>query len=97
MKEIVDQKLTLLLIIFCIILILSISFGYPGIYLNDEWISANQLNHLIDGKNLLYGYAGGCNPPSQHNCKFSSYPDHPCTHPAARMCFIHPQFHQKND
>ena len=56
MKEIIDQKLTLLLIIFCNFLILSISFGYPGIYLNDEWISANQLNHLIDGKNLLYGY-----------------------------------------
>ena len=56
MKEIIDQKLTLLLIIFCIVFILSISFCYPRIYINDEWISANQLNHLMEGKNLLYGY-----------------------------------------
>lgn len=50
------RKLALLLVIFCIGLIFIITFGYPRIYLNDEWISANQLNHLIHNENLLYGY-----------------------------------------
>jgi len=56
MKELIHQKSAILLIIFCISFILSISFGYPRIFLNDEWISANQLNHLVYGENLLYGY-----------------------------------------
>lgn len=56
MKKLIHQKSAFLLIIFCISVILSISFGYPRIFLNDEWISANQLNHLINGENLLYGY-----------------------------------------
>jgi hypothetical protein len=36
--------------------------GFPAIYLTDEWISANQLNHLVFGKNPFYGfepYQGG--------------------------------------
>lgn len=50
------RKYPLLILIFSISLILSLTFGYPRIFLNDEWISANQLNHLMDEKDLLYGY-----------------------------------------
>lgn len=56
MREAIKQKSVFLLIIFCICLILPLSFGYPRIFLNDEWISVNQLNHLMNGKDLLYGY-----------------------------------------
>jgi len=38
-------------------LFLALSLGYPALYLNDEWISANQLNHLDRGEDLLYGYS----------------------------------------
>ena len=44
------------LIIFLIGLFLCISLGYPFLYLTDEWITANQVNHLITGDDLLYGY-----------------------------------------
>lgn len=56
MKSTVHQKTALLLLIFGICFTLSLSFGYPRIFLNDEWISANQLHHLVHGENLLYGY-----------------------------------------
>ncbi len=44
------------LLIFTLVLLLSITVGYPAIFITDEWISANQLNHIIEGKDLLYGY-----------------------------------------
>jgi hypothetical protein len=43
-------------LIFTLVLFLSITIGYPALYLTDEWISANQLNHIVEGKDLLYGY-----------------------------------------
>jgi hypothetical protein len=45
-----------LLLIFFIGITFAISIGYPTLYLNDELITANQLNHLVLGKNLLFGY-----------------------------------------
>ncbi|WP_292492433.1 hypothetical protein [Methanoculleus sp. 10] len=30
--------------------------GYSSIHLTDEWISADQLNHLVTGDDLLFGY-----------------------------------------
>ncbi len=50
------RKPAIIIIIFSCCLLLSLTFGYPRIYLTDEWISANQLNHLVGGKDLLYGY-----------------------------------------
>ena len=44
-------------IICCIIFLLSLSLGYAHIYLTDEWITADQLNHLITGSDLLFGYS----------------------------------------
>jgi hypothetical protein len=44
------------LIVFFIGLFLIISVSYPSIYLPDEWITANQLNHLVQGKDPLYGF-----------------------------------------
>lgn len=44
------------LIIFLFSLAISILFGYPRIYLNDECISANQLHHLLMGIDPLHGY-----------------------------------------
>ena len=43
-------------LIFTIALLFSIAIGYPTLYLTDEWITADQLNHLITGDDLLYGY-----------------------------------------
>ncbi len=43
-------------LIYSIAIILSLSLGYAHIYLTDEWITADQLNHLVTGKNLLFGY-----------------------------------------
>ena len=42
--------------IFIYCLFLSISIGYPQLYITDEWISTNQLEHLINEKDLLHGY-----------------------------------------
>ncbi len=44
------------LTLFSIGLFLCVSLGYPFLYLTDEWITADQLNHLVTGKDLLYGY-----------------------------------------
>jgi hypothetical protein len=44
------------LLIFVSVLLLSITVGYPALYITDEWISADQLNHIIEGRDLLYGY-----------------------------------------
>ncbi len=38
-------------------LVISLFLGYPLLYLTDEWITADQLNHLVTGGNLLYGYS----------------------------------------
>ncbi|MBP1928229.1 hypothetical protein J2741_000776 [Methanolinea mesophila] len=46
----------IIFLIFLFTLMISILFGYPRFYLNDEWISANQLNHLVIGADLLHGY-----------------------------------------
>jgi hypothetical protein len=44
------------LLIFTLALFLSITIGYPALFLTDEWITADQLNHIVEGKDLLYGY-----------------------------------------
>ncbi|MCE5339418.1 MAG: hypothetical protein LLF90_12150 [Methanomicrobiaceae archaeon] len=31
--------------------------GYPHLSLTDEWITTDQLNHLVTGNDLLYGYS----------------------------------------
>ena len=50
------NRFKILFLIFICCLFLSISVAYPKLYLTDEWISANQLDHLIKGKDLLHGY-----------------------------------------
>ncbi len=47
-------KKTLFITFLCCFL--SLTIGYPLIYLTDEWITADQLNHLVTGKDLLFGY-----------------------------------------
>ena len=44
------------LLIFTLALFLSITIGYPALYITDEWITADQVNHLVTGGDLLYGY-----------------------------------------
>jgi len=41
--------------LFCFLLCLTI--GYPKLYITDEWISGSQLNHAIEGTDLLHGYS----------------------------------------
>jgi len=63
------EKKCILIVIF--ILFISITIGYPALYLTDEWISANQLNHITEGKDLLYEYSpyGSLGYKiSHHNC-----------------------------
>ena len=43
-------------IAFTLFLVISLTIGYPLIFLTDEWISADQLNHLVTGNDPLYGY-----------------------------------------
>jgi hypothetical protein len=43
-------------IVFILILAIPLAIGYPLIYLTDEWITADQLNHLVTGDDLLFGY-----------------------------------------
>jgi hypothetical protein len=45
-----------LALIFTIALLISLTVGYPLLFLTDEWISADQLNHLVTGNDLLFGY-----------------------------------------
>ena len=46
-----------LILLACITLLLSISIGYPALLITDEWITADQLNHLVMGSDLLFGYS----------------------------------------
>ena len=46
-----------LLFLFTLGLVSALSAGYPTIYITDEWITADQLNHLITNQNLLFGYS----------------------------------------
>jgi len=39
-----------------LILIISWSLSYPALFLTDEWITADQLNHLVTGDDLLFDY-----------------------------------------
>lgn len=48
------QKSFCIIVIFC--LSLSILIGFPSLYINDELISANQLNHLLNGGDLFHGF-----------------------------------------
>jgi hypothetical protein len=51
-----------IVLIFLVSLLITLTVGFPAIYLTDEWISANQLNHLVTGKDPFYGfepYQGG--------------------------------------
>jgi len=45
------------LLIFFLCSLLAITAGYSSIYINDEWITADQLNHLVTGNDLLFGYS----------------------------------------
>ncbi|QYZ78663.1 hypothetical protein E2N92_04100 [Methanofollis formosanus] len=57
--------------IFVVCVLLACSVGYPALYLTDEWISASQLNHLVEGKDPLFGYepyGGGGYAQSHHDC-----------------------------
>ncbi|MDV4343855.1 hypothetical protein HL657_11890 [Methanoculleus sp. YWC-01] len=36
--------------------LLSLTIGYPLLFLTDEWITSDQLNHLVTGDDLLFGY-----------------------------------------
>ena len=47
-------KKVLLIASFCCLI--SLTIGYPLLFLTDEWITADQLNHLVTGNDLLYGY-----------------------------------------
>ncbi|HOI62467.1 MAG TPA: hypothetical protein PLI76_10305, partial [Methanoculleus sp.] len=47
------KKILFITFICCL---LSLAIGYPLLYLTDEWITADQLNHLITGDDLLFGY-----------------------------------------
>ncbi len=44
------------LLVFFLCSVLAITVGYSSIHLTDEWISADQLNHLVTGDDLLFGY-----------------------------------------
>jgi len=62
------QKISFLVFIFG--LIISITIGNPAIFLNDEYISGNQLNHLVDSGDPFYGYdkyPGGAYGPARDN------------------------------
>jgi hypothetical protein len=48
---------TISIIVFVLLLAISLTIGYPLLYLTDEWISADQLNHLVTGNDLLFGYS----------------------------------------
>ena len=49
--------------------LLSLTIGYPLLYLTDEWITANQLNHLVTGGDPLFGYEpyGGAGYAASHH------------------------------
>jgi len=54
----------------CLVLLLALSIGYPHLYLTDEWISVDQLNHLVTGGDPLFGYTpygDGGYAASHHN------------------------------
>jgi hypothetical protein len=44
------------ILLFAVLFVLAALLSYPAIYLNDEFISANQLNHLVEGTSPLYTY-----------------------------------------
>ncbi len=44
------------LLLFTLGLLSVLSIGYPTVFLTDEWISADQLNHLVTGNDPLFGY-----------------------------------------
>jgi len=48
------QKSFCIIVFFC--LSISILIGLPSLYINDELISTNQLNHLLNGGDLFYGF-----------------------------------------
>ena len=45
-----------ILLVFFLCSFFAITAGYPSVYITDEWITANQLNHLVTGNDLLFGY-----------------------------------------
>ncbi|WP_292385554.1 hypothetical protein [Methanoculleus sp. UBA430] len=47
----------------------AITAGYSSVYITDEWITANQLNHLITDQDLLFGYSpyGASNYAASHH------------------------------
>ncbi len=56
-------------ITFVLLLAISLIIGYPHLSLTDEWITANQLNHLVTGDDLLFGYEpyGGVEYAASHH------------------------------
>ncbi|MCK8519890.1 hypothetical protein, partial [Methanoculleus sp. 7T] len=56
------------LLVVCVLVACTV--GYPALFLTDEWISADQLNHLVTGTDPLFGYepyGGGGYAESHHN------------------------------
>jgi hypothetical protein len=53
MRNLIKQSI----IVFVLLFAISLTIGYPILFLTDEWISVNQLNHLVTGNDLLYGYS----------------------------------------
>lgn len=56
LKEHFSSRMKKEVIVFLVGLSLVISVSYPSIYLPDEWITANQLNHIIYGTDPLHGF-----------------------------------------
>jgi len=50
----IRHKLFILIAVFAFFI--SITMGFPSLYINDELISANQLNHLLNGGDLFHGF-----------------------------------------
>ncbi len=54
---------------FLVSFFFAITAGYSSVYITDEWITANQLNHLITDQDLLFGYSpyGASNYAASHH------------------------------
>ncbi|MBP2145900.1 hypothetical protein J2129_001354 [Methanofollis sp. W23] len=65
------HALKLDLVILLLSFLLALTISYPAIYITDEWISADQVNHLVEGDDLLYGYhpyGSAAYAASHHDC-----------------------------
>ncbi|QSZ66704.1 hypothetical protein RJ40_03945 [Methanofollis aquaemaris] len=59
------------LMIVLLSFLIALTISYPAIFITDEWISADQVNHLVEGEDLLYGYhpyGSSAYAASHHDC-----------------------------